>query len=584
MDCSGFREPEWHHENRNGDDFYTCFCEGCGDESNATHESRVSWEGPMFYRECTGQCTQRRELTNYADPCQKCGLEKIYLMPGTAMRKKIAAEKGEPYDQRKKYCDDCLDEVIHRVPCRNAGCGSIGGDRFVEATFGEQLWYKERKELTFPPNNCAICRRIIKKFKTKPEIRPNCQLCKKPFRVTCGLLIIILRDEKDFKIPRECVRCRALSPAERLRVERENELEQIKKAARAEFGRVLSQDVAELERQIARWEAAKKEKNIKAKKKLERSKALIKKNMRGIFQNAVEKGDLVEVLSNPQSSEYREIQVALAHLMGGKSAMTDKEYNALPLALHDVLKAHPNAVGIFENKLGYRAPGRPGMSPVQQHYEILSAAAISQKEVKSISGKTLALYKTDSPDWGIKFKPEYEPPDENNLRSSKLTSIEADFLIHRNETIMDSIILRQPEVIGVDAKHTKGNHYPPPTQYHDEAINKLETQLEGIRHHFQHGNLTEFFFVTNKEFDSDFKAAVEKTNLILVEDYIKEHNEEITPMEYRHPDEREATPLDKVDLSELGELKEYSQEVQNFVAKYEIKQIEMCEYVKYAGT
>lgn len=584
MDCYGYQEPEWHHENRSGDVFYTCYCEGCGDEMPLNHESNILSYPPMFFKNCSGQCTRQQALTNYADTCQRCGLEKVYLTPGTAMRKKIAEAKGEFYQQRKKYCDDCLNEVIHRVPCRNAGCGSVGGDKFVEATFGEQIWYKKREWLTFPPKKCAVCKRIIKTIESKPEIRPNCQLCKKPFLVTSGLLIMILKNENEFKIPRECVRCRGLSPAERSRIESENSLqEDIKKRVR-ELARVLTLDAEELEREEARWKAAKKEKNIKLKNKLERAKTLIRNDMRAVLQTALDDRTLLNILSDPKQSGYREIQAALAHVTGGKSAMTEKEFNALPAAFHEILKDYPNAVGIFENKLGYRAPGTPWMSPVQQHYEILSAAAISQKEVKSISGKTLALYPTDSPDWGIKFKPEYEPPNENNLRSGKLTSIEADFLIHRNETIMDSLILRQPEVIGVDAKHTKTDHYPPSTKYHDEVINKLETQLEGIRHHFQHGNLTEFFFVTNKEFDDDFRTAVEKMNLTLVEDYIKEHNENIIPEEYRHPDERDATPAGAVDLSEMGNLKEYNQEVKDFVSKYEIKQIEMCEYVRYTGT
>lgn len=579
MDCYGFREPEWHHENRNGDVFYTCFCEGCGDERNPNHESNISWEGPVFYKDCIGQCTRQRELTDYADACQRCGFEKVYLTPGTAMRRKIAAEKGEPYDQRKKYCDDCLDEVIHRVPCRNAGCGSIGGERFVEATFGEQLWYEKRKELTFPPNNCAVCRRMIKKFKSKPEIRPNCQLCKKPFRVTYGLLIIILKNENEFKIPRECVRCRGLSPADRLRVERENSLLQIKKERIAEIGRVLSQNVAELEREIARWEAAKKEKNIKAKKKLERSKRLMKKNMRAVFQKAVDKGDLVEILSNPKTSEYREIQAALAHLTGGKSAMTDREYNALPSALRDVLEDHPDAIGVFQNTLKDRAPG---MSPVQQHYEILAAAALKSKEFTSLNGKKIALYSTDEPHFGIKSAQDYAQPRRGGTIEADILinqKIEAEIVINRNTGIMDKILLGEEKTIGIDTKHTLNKTYP-------TDMKELRRELEGITKNFNDGRLDEFFFVTNQKFGEDFKREVEKTNLELIKNYVEEHNEKFQTGEYQSSTstEKASMPSNPVELNEFDNLEKYTPEVRDFAAKYEIKQVEICEYVNYAGT
>ena len=67
-------------------------------------------------------------------------------------RKRALAEGN--YQQRKEYCDECLEEIVASAPCRNVGCKSIGGAGMVEATFGDQLFY-EKKQFTFPPNNCV---------------------------------------------------------------------------------------------------------------------------------------------------------------------------------------------------------------------------------------------------------------------------------------------------------------------------------------------------------------------------------------------------------------------------------------------
>src|SRR5262249_40046681 len=151
-----------------------------------------------------------------------CG-QPIYLTPGAAMVKK---RSGSSYEQRKEYCDSCLDEVVATAACRNAGCRSIGGTGVVNATFRDQLFY-EKKQYTFPPNNCTVCRAAKKEFERRQEVRPTCALCKKSFRVTYGVMIMVLKNEERFGIPRECVSCRSLSPDERLRIQRESDLDHL---------------------------------------------------------------------------------------------------------------------------------------------------------------------------------------------------------------------------------------------------------------------------------------------------------------------------------------------------------------------
>ena len=582
--CYRYQEPKRRYR-ANGDesDFFTCFCQGCGDDNVDVHEDNVIFGEPMFFKKCSGNCTQQKVLTDYADTCGKCGLENIYLTPGAAMYRKITEANGETYKQKRDYCDECFYSVIERVPCRNLGCRSIGGHKLVEATFGEKVFAEkvrnEGQDFTFPPNNCEICRRAIKAFKSKPEIRPNCQLCKKPFRITYGVLIMILKNENKFKVPRECLRCRDLSPLERKRIQREDELQGLVKERVRRLARLLNKDVAELEREKKLLEAAKKERKIRIKRKLERAIRLRKENMRGILQKAIEDKTLQETLSNPKENAYREVQAALAHLTGGKSKMTDKEYNALPEALREVLKDHPNAIGIFQNTLKNRAPG---MSPVQQHYEILAAAALGSKEFTSLNGKKLALYATDKTDFGIKSARGYAQPKSGGTIEADILAhrkIEAEIVTNRNSGVMDKLLLNEEKTIGIDTKHTLSKIYPTDKK-------ELKRQLSGIRNNFNDGRLDEFFFVTNQKFGEVFKQEVEKTNLTLIKDYIKIHNKKFQNDEYQFLTsvEKSAMPSNRVDSKEFDNLKEYTSEVREFARKYEIKQVEICEDVRYTGT
>jgi hypothetical protein len=83
---------------------------------------------------------------------------------------------------------------------------------------------------------------------------------------------------------------------------------------------------------------------------------------------------------------------------------------------------------------------------------------------------------------------------------------------------------------------------------------------------------------------------VEQTNLRLVQDYITEHNKQfsspqgVKELACLHEAEKAAMPGGMVEPSTLGNLKTYSASVKEFAARYEIKQVEMCEHVTYPET
>ncbi len=572
MDCVGYREPEYDGTSeRTGISYYIHFCEGCGHSKVIPDVADFDPAPPIFWSDKKGGCgcTKRRELTDYYDSCEKCS-GPIYLTPGAAMYRKFA----ETYVKKKEYCDTCLDEVVTSAPCRNAGCKSIGGGGIVEATFGDQLFYAE-KQLTFPPNNCDVCRTAIRTFKKRQEVRPTCRLCRKPFRVTYGVMIMILKNEERYEIPKECLRCRGFSPEERRRMERESELRELSRQRLREVSKILQGDKEELKRELARLAMSKQIKKHELLRMLNHKSRLERKDVRALLHKAVEDNSLMKILANPNDVGYRRVREALAHVTGGKGKMTEKEFAALPEAFRIVLKDHPDAMGLFKKAPSERAPG---MSPVNQHYEVLSAAALKMKEVKTTSNKSLAIYNTDRVDFGIKMAKGHAQPKQHG-------TIEADILIHRPA---DPFGLTE-KIIGVDAKYAKGinKKYEIISQNH---LKDFRRQLDGVRNNLNNGNLQEYHFVTNKEFGSTFKQEVEKTNLQMVKDYIDRHNQQFRSgdaardLNYLTPEEKSAMPGGRVDPNKLGGLSEYSDAVRNFADRYDINQIEISEHVQYPGT
>ena len=570
MDCTP-RSAEFRSYNERSDiSYYAHFCEGCGFEKVVPDNVPFDGSPPIFWSLNNGGCgcTKRRELTHYSDPCKKCG-QPIFLTPGAAMHRKFA---GASYEQRKEYCDACLEEVVATGACRNAGCRSIGGAGAIAATFRDQLFY-EKKQFTFPPNNCETCRKAKKEFEKRQEVRPICALCKKPFRVTYGVLIMILKNEDRFEVPRECLPCRGLSPDDRRRFERDNELEDMSRERINQLHKLLRGDKTELEHERARRTASGALKMRDLVKLIEQRTPLTRSDIRGRLHEAATNGKLLRILANPGNIDYRKVHEMLAQVTGGKNRMTEKEFLALPGALHDVLKDHPTAMGLFQKAPSHRAPG---MSALNQHYEILSTAALIAREATTATSKTLriypdrkalgiGIYPTDRVDFGIKFARFFAQP-------KQYGTMEADILIHRQRHLLDPGI-----EIAIDAKYTNRTHY----------TDIPWDQLKGIRNGFNDGKFDEFYFVTNKAFSDHFKNAVKATNEALVRDYVVTHNEARSELEHLHPRERAARgaiPEGKLEIDDLMGLADKPHEWNRFVDKFKIDQIEICEHVKYPGT
>jgi hypothetical protein len=495
------------------------------------------------------------------------------------MHKKYALAEGN-YQQRKEYCDVCLDEVVVSVPCRNLGCKSIGGEGLVKATFGDQLFY-EKNQFTFPPTNCEVCRKAKKLFEQREEVRPTCGLCKKPFRVTYGVMIMILKNEERCEVPKECLRCRGLAPDERNRMSRENELDELGSKRRKEVAKILAGDKQALLREKERLVEAKQIKKGEFIRLLNQRSKLKPNDVRAILQLAAKDKKLLEILSDPNNAGYRQVREALAHVTGGKGKMTEKEFAMLPHAFQRILKDHPNAMGLFEKASAHRAPG---MSAVNQHYEVLSTAALKAKEFTTTSGKRLAIHSTDRVDFGIKFPRGHAQPKRHG-------TIEADTLVTRKMGMLEP-----DKYIGIDAKYRNTDKWRPligQPEYDIFSVKHLEEvrrQLDGIRNNLNNGTLHEFYYVTNVKFGDQFRGEVNKTNLQLVQSYIANHNDKfsseqgIKELSYLHPKERTAIPEGRVEPKDLGNLNQYSKAVVAFAAKYEIKQVEMCEHVTYPET
>lgn len=546
MHCVGYQAPQFSHENKAGMSFYSYYCEGCGREKTIPDIYAPEPGAPMFFglgRSGDGcGCTKRKELTSYSDPCKRCN-GPIYLTPGAAMYRKLA---GGSYEQRKEYCDTCLDTIVFSGKCRNLGCSSIGGTGVVEATLGEQLSY-EKRNYTFPPNNCPRCRKAIKAFKQRQEVRPTCRLCKRSFRVTYGVMIMMLKNEEQCETPKECLRCRGLSPDDRRRLEQENALEAIGLQRRKQVAKLLSGNKEELKRERERRALAKDEKEREFRKRLDEINKLTPIDMRAVLHKASKDNLLLTVLSNPSDPKYGVLRNALAHATGGKAAMTEKEYRALPQAFRLVVEKYPRAMGLFEATPKYRGKGS---SALHQHYEVLSAAAIMKSPATSRSGKELFInHNKDGLDFGAKFSREA------NVFNDKTNVIENLFGV-KSKTIEADALVVKPDgrEIAIDAKYTSKNVYR----------NVPHEQLKGIREGFNLGKFNEFYFVTNKEFSGEFVTAVNATNLELVRDYISREA-------IREPEK-------------LGSLTQYNNDVEKFAKQHHIDQIEMCEYVNYPGT
>jgi hypothetical protein len=268
----------------------------------------------------------------------------------------------------------------------------------------------------------------------------------------------------------------------------------------------------------------------------------------------------LSILSNPKHPAYGLLSKHLSKSI--KSKMTQAELQRLPDAFRTILEKQPDAMGLFEKAPLHRGPGT---SAVQHHYEIFSAAALISDSYRTARGNTLSIGPGDRVDFGIKFAGDYAQP-------KRYGTIEADILVHKSALISG-------KTVAIDSKYSKEGNYG--------AKEGLQRQLDGIRTGLRDGKINEFYFVTNGKFGNRFKDMVKEENLKIAMDYAKQHNRMYQDKkhgidkEYLTKEEKENIPAGKIPENFF---QEDNEEVQNFVDKYEIPQIDLCQHVKFPGT
>ena len=269
---------------------------------------------------------------------------------------------------------------------------------------------------------------------------------------------------------------------------------------------------------------------------------------------------LVAILSDPKHPAYRLLSKHLAKSI--KSRMTQTELQKLPDAFRTILEKQPDAMGLFEKAPLHRGPGT---SAVQHHYEIFSAAALISGSYRTAGGKVLSIGHRDRVDFGIKFAKDYAQP-------KRYGTIEADILVHKSSIVSN-------KTVAIDSKYSETGNYG--------AKEELQRQLDGIRTGLRDGKIDEFYFVTNGKFGNRFKDMVKEENLKIAMDYAKQHNRMYhdkkhgIDKKYLTKEEKENIPDGKIPEKFF---QEDNEEVQNFVDKYEIPQIDLCQHVKFPGT
>lgn len=268
----------------------------------------------------------------------------------------------------------------------------------------------------------------------------------------------------------------------------------------------------------------------------------------------------VAILSDPKDPAYWLVSKHLSKSI--KSKMTQAELQKLPEAFRTIIEKQPGAMGLFEKAPLHRGPGT---SAVQHHYEIFSAAALISDSYRTARGNTLSIGPGDRVDFGIKFARDYAQP-------KRYGTIEADILVHKSALISG-------KTVAIDSKYSETGNYG--------AKKDLQRQLDGIRTGLRDGKIDEFYFVTNGKFGNRFKDMVKEENLKIAMDYAKQHNRMYQDKkhgidkEYLTKEEKENIPAGKIPESFF---REYNEQVIEFVNKYKISQIDLCQHVKFPGT
>ena len=239
--------------------------------------------------------------------------------------------------------------------------------------------------------------------------------------------------------------------------------------------------------------------------------------------------ELMKVLRDKNHPHHKLTQNLLVNSLG-KDKVTKQEENRLTGAFLTVLKDHHK----FAKAPKYRGHGAKEM---KHPYELLSTAALIQREFPTSLGNKLKIYSSDRLDFGQKFG--------------------ADILVGRGS-----------KVIGIDGKYTNGDSYGVIT----------ERQLKSIRSGFNDGQIQEFYFVTNKQFTSGFKGWVEFYNFQIIKE--KSYKNQSLEKEFKSLE---------IELSgNRGDiqneiLKKNDSNLKKLSRKYHIPQIGMCEHVNYEG-
>lgn len=274
---------------------------------------------------------------------------------------------------------------------------------------------------------------------------------------------------------------------------------------------------------------------------------------------------LLPILANPQHRAYPPLQQKLAAAVGGREKMTDEEYDRLPRAFYVVLQDHPDAMGIFRAMPSYYGPGA---SAIQEPYEILGAAALMTKPRPTSLGRALSITPQDRVDFGLKTAKGFFQP-------QRYGTIEFDIVVQKPGGVPG---IDPGRVVGIDAKHTRTTTY--------DSTNGLMRQLEGIRNSFNHGRVHEFYYVSNGQFGSGFRELVDRTNLNLVKDRLREINakhfapDPPVPIANLTAAERAALPLERIDPDDL---KLYDDAVRTLAERCDVPQIGLCERVVFDG-
>lgn len=264
---------------------------------------------------------------------------------------------------------------------------------------------------------------------------------------------------------------------------------------------------------------------------------------------------------NDKNHPYYELTKDLLIKSLGENKVKKHEEDKLPSALHTILKDHPDPQGLFIKPPKHRGPGSTKMS---HPYELLSSAALTQREVTSSLGNKLKIYPSDRLHFGQKFASNYA------LSTRNKNTFEADTIIQRGNFVDGS-----SKIIGIDAKYTAKSAY--------EMIEKSDTepdlvrQLKGIQKGFWDKQLDEFYFVSNVKFGGKFKTLVNDYNYKIFKDNIKEFRKSYKD---KNTSQMEIDALPHKDELYIDFQKD-EKKIKELVDKYGIPQIGLCENVNY---